>query len=228
MADPRDDLTYRITDWEYAYARCRDVADEIRADDFDPDAVVALARGGWVAGRCLCDFLGLADLISLKVEHYVGAATADDGAQIRYPLPRGSVDDKDILIVDDVADTGQSIRRARERVTAHDPATVRTATLHLLDASTATPDFVAERLDERMRVVYPWNFVEDMIDLIVGAMSDAEPFDRETVRRRLADRHDLDRVEMEVAQPGRLGEVLAEMERRGLAERTDADRWRLA
>jgi hypothetical protein len=33
---------------------------------------------------------------------------------------------------------------------------------------------------------------------------------------------------MEVAQPGRLGEVLAEMERRGLAERTDADRWRLA
>jgi hypothetical protein len=33
---------------------------------------------------------------------------------------------------------------------------------------------------------------------------------------------------MEIAQPDRLGEVLAEMERRGVAERAGEDAWRLA
>jgi len=54
--------------------------------------VVALARGGWFAGRCICDFLGLNDLTSLKMEHYVGAAEKSDEPQIRYPMPEGSVE----------------------------------------------------------------------------------------------------------------------------------------
>jgi hypoxanthine phosphoribosyltransferase len=78
------------------------------------------------------------------------------------------------------------------------------------------PDFVGERMEEWAWIVYPWNFVEDMIDLISGVMakSDAETFDRADIRAALRAYHNVERIEMEIAQPDRLDEVLVEMERR--------------
>ncbi|RAW46385.1 phosphoribosyltransferase [Halorubrum sp. 48-1-W] len=230
MSDLPDDFDCTVTNWEYIYGLCRNVSNEVKRDDFEPDVVVALARGGWFAGRCICDFLGLDDLTSLKMEHYVGAADKADEPQIRYPMPEGSVEDKDVLIIDDIADTGGSIRRAEEYVEERDAATVHTATLQLLDTSEFDPDFVGERLETWTWVVYPWNFIEDMIDIIAGAMerAAATTFDREAIRHHLEADHGVGRIEMEVAQPGRLDEVLAEMERRGVTESVGEDAWALA
>ncbi|MFC5133319.1 MULTISPECIES: phosphoribosyltransferase [Haloferacaceae] len=230
MSDLPDDFDCTVTNWEYIYGLCRNVSNEVKRADFEPDVVVALARGGWFAGRCICDFLGLDDLTSLKMEHYVGAADKADEPQIRYPMPEGSVEDKDVLIIDDIADTGGSIRRAEEYVEERDAATVRTATLQLLDTSEFDPDFVGERLETWTWVVYPWNFIEDMIDIIAGAMDrvDATTFDREAVRHHLEADHGVGRIEMEVAQPGRLDEVLAEMERREMIETVGEGTWTLA
>jgi hypoxanthine phosphoribosyltransferase len=228
MSDLPEEFDCTVTDWEYIYGLCRDVAGDVREDDFEPDVVVALARGGWFAGRCLCDFLGLDDLASLKMEHYVGTAQKSDGAEVRYPMPEGSVEGKDVLIIDDIADTGGSISRADEYVRERDAGSVRTATLQLLDTSAFEPDYVGERLAEWTWMVYPWNFIEDMVDLISGVMerADGEVFDEEGIRRLLSEYHDLDRIEMEIAQPDRLDEVLEEMVHRGYLE-PDGDAWRL-
>ena len=230
MSDLPDDFDCTVTNWEYIYGLCRNVSNAVKRADFEPDVVVALARGGWFAGRCICDFLGLDDLTSLKMEHYVGAADKADEAQIRYPMPEGSVKGKDVLVIDDIADTGGSIRRADEYVTERDAATIRTATLQLLNTSSFEPDFVGERLETWTWVVYPWNFIEDMIDIIAGAMerADATAFDREAIRHHLEADHGVGRIEMEVAQPGRLDEVLREMERREVVESVGAKTWALA
>ncbi|SDY30434.1 hypothetical protein SAMN05216564_104238 [Halopenitus persicus] len=229
MSDLPDDFDCTITNWEYIYGLCRTVSNQVKRASFEPDVVVALARGGWFAGRCTCDFLGLDDLTSLKMEHYVGTGEKADEPQVRYPMPEGSVADKDVLIIDDIADTGGSIRRAEEYVTDRDAGTVRTATLQLLGTSEFDPDFVGERLAEWTWVVYPWNFIEDMIDLIAGAMERAPEttFAEDDVRARLADYHGIDRIEMEIAQPDRLEEVLTEMERRDVIELAGDAEWRL-
>jgi len=229
MSDLPEEFDCTVTDWEYIYGLCRDVADDVREDSFEPDVVVALARGGWFAGRCLCDFLGLDDLASLKMEHYVGTAEkAQSGAEVRYDMPEGSVEGKDVLIIDDIADTGGSIQRADEYVRERDPASVRTATLQLLQTSEFEPDYVGERLSEWTWVVYPWHFIEDMVDLISGVMEKSEDdvFDEEDIRQLLSEFHDLDRIEMEIAQPDRLDEVLEEMEYRGYLE-AEGEAWRL-
>ena len=229
MSDLPDEFDCTVTNWEYIYGLCRDVSDQVKAADFEPDVVVALARGGWFAGRCICDFLGLDDLTSLKMEHYVGTAAKSGEPEVRYPMPEGSVEGKDALVIDDIADTGGSIRRAHEYVADRDPGEVRTATLQLLDTSEFRPDFVGERLERWTWVVYPWNFIEDMIDLVSGVMerADAETFEREDVRRCLHEFHGVQRIEMEIAQPNRLDEVLEEMERRGRIEAV-GEAWRLA
>ncbi len=224
MSDLPEEFDCTITNWEYIYGLCRVVAEEVREGEFEPDVVVALARGGWFAGRCLCDFLGLDDLTSLKMEHYVGTAERTGEPTIRYPMPEGSVEGKDVLIIDDIADTGGSIERAYEYVSDRDPRTVRTATLQLLGTSEFEPDFVGERLEQWTWIVYPWNFIEDMVDLISGVMqkADGDTFTSEEIRRQLAAYHNIDRIGMEIAQPGRLGEVLEEMKRRDVIRETPA------
>ncbi|WP_293032575.1 phosphoribosyltransferase [Natronococcus sp.] len=229
MSDLPDDFDCTITNWDYIYSLCRDVSDEVRRGDFEPDVIVALARGGWFAGRCICDFLGLDDLTSLKMEHYVGTAEKSGEPTVRYPMPEGSVEGKDVLIIDDIADTGGSIERAHEYVDDRNAGEVRTATLQLLQTSEYEPDYIGERLKEWTWVVYPWNFIEDMVDLISGAMerADQKAFTIKEIRHYLSEYHGIDRMEMEIAQPDRLQEVLREMDRREVVEMVDHGEWRL-
>ena len=236
MSDLPAEFDCTIPDWDYVDRRSRDLAGAVRDSPFDPETVVALARGGWVVARTCCDLLGVDDLTSLKVEHYVGTAEQGEQARVRYPLPDGAVAGKDVLVVDDIVDTGESLRTAVDAVTERDPDTVRTATLQSLPTSGFDPDFVGERLDEWTWVVYPWNFVENMVELVAGALDadGRETATAEEVRRLLAEYHDIGRTELEVAQPGRLREVLDEATRRGVLERVDAaessadPEWRLA
>lgn len=177
----------------------------------------------------MCDFLGLDDLTSLKVEHYVGTAARSGDPSVRYPLAEGSVRGKDVLIVDDIADTGGSLRRAESYVRSREVAEVRTATLQLLGSSAVTPTYIGEALDEWAWIVYPWNFIEDMSDLIAGviqkdAVGSVAPAE---IRRLLAEYHEIDPIAMEIAQPDRLEEVLTEMVRRGLLAEGDGGRYRL-
>jgi hypoxanthine phosphoribosyltransferase len=230
MSELPDEFPCTVTNWDYIYGLCRDVADQVKAATFEPEVVVALARGGWFAGRCCCDFLGLDDLTSLKIEHYVGTAEKGGEPVIRYPMPEGSVAGKDVLVIDDIADTGGSLQRATDYVEERDPNDIRTATLQLLGTSEFEPDFVGERLDRWAWIVYPWNFVEDLIDLLEGVMEkDGDgPYRPDELRKLLADYHEIRRIEMEIAQPDRLGEVLEEMVRRGRITATDDAAYRLA
>ena len=229
MSDLPDEFKCTITNWEYIYGLCRDVSDQVKASEFEPDVVVALARGGWFAGRCLCDFLGLDDLTSLKMEHYVGTAQKSGEPEIRYPMPEGSVEGKDVLIIDDIADTGGSIERAHEYVADRDGNDIRTATLQLLETSEFDPDYVGEQLEEWAWVVYPWNFIEDMVDIVSGVMeTDGDgPYTEDELRRLLAAYHEVERIEMEIAQPDRFDEVLEEMVRRDVLVEAGDDEWEL-
>ena len=226
MGEPPETFDCTVTDWAHVDELSRAVSEAVRDAEFEPDVIVALARGGWIAGRICCDLLGIDDLVSLKIEHYVGTAQKGEKPRIRYPLPEATVGGKDVLIVDEIADTGETIERAREYVAARTDGAVRTATLQLTEGSASEPAFVGEVLAEWTWVIYPWNVVENLIDLSRGVLKRADgPLGESTVRDRIAADHGLDPAAPQLA---RVGEVLAEMVRRDEATRTDDGRWRLA
>lgn len=178
--------------------------------------IIALARGGWFAGRVLCDFLGLDDLSSLKIEHYVGTAAIDTGEPyIRYPLSDNVMENKKVLIVDDIVDTGESMLSAKAYVESRNPTEVRTASLQYLGSSKIDPDYVGERLEDWAWIVYPWNFIEDMISILTKCMKKdpKKAWNLEDFRHSLYANHALNPVVFEITQPGRLPEILEEMER---------------
>jgi hypoxanthine phosphoribosyltransferase len=76
---------------------------------------------------------------------------------------------------------------------------------------------VGERLEDWAWIVYPWNFMEDMISILIKNMR-KEPkklWSLEDLKHSLYINHALDPVVFEITQPGRLPEVLEEMDRIG-------------
>lgn len=206
-----------ITNWDYIYGLCRNISKDIKKTGYKPDVIVALARGGWFAGRVLCDFLNLNDLVSLKIEHYTGTANAGDGPKIRYAFDQSMIEGKNVLIVDDISDTGKSMMHACDYVARFNPRDIKTATLQHLECSQVTADYIGEKLDEWAWVVYPWNFMEDMCDLTCQVMSKEKlkVYTMGDVKGCLKKYHQVEPTYFEISQPGRLQEILSEMEYRG-------------
>ena len=205
-----------VTNWEYMDNLCRRVARQVMDDKFEPDLIIALAKGGWFAGKVLCDILGLEELISLRIEHYRGIQERD--VIIKQTISKESVNGKNVLIVDDIANTGMSIRKAKEYIESLNVSEARTATLLLLGSSKFIPEYFGEYIEEQVWVIFPWNFVEEMISLIVKLMKEEKRdlWTKWDIKWTLYKKYDINPIHLDIAQPGKFEEVLSIMERRGI------------
>ncbi|KON29815.1 hypothetical protein AC477_05510 [miscellaneous Crenarchaeota group-1 archaeon SG8-32-1] len=151
-------------DWNLFYELARQVANKINSSGYRPDMIVGLARGGWVLARVLCDLIGIKDLVSLKVEHWGVTATPDGKAKLKYPL-NVDIKGKNVLVVDDITDTGESMRVTLEYLKSLKPSEIKTAALRHINTSKFLPDYFGEEISWRW-VIFPWNFTEDMCNII--------------------------------------------------------------
>ena len=204
-----------VMDWNLFYNLARQVAKKINGSGYKPDLIVGLARGGWVLARILCDLIGVKDLVSLKVEHWGVTATPDGKAKLKYPL-KVDLKGKNVLIVDDITDTGESMLVAVEYVKSLNPSEVRTAALRHITSSKFTPDYFGEEMNWRW-VIFPWNFTEDMCNIVPKvcarlSVSPAGDVDVAQVRKELKQFYTIDTTEETVA------EILQELKRRNLIQ----------
>ncbi len=178
-----------ILSWEDMYEYSRVLAGKLREDKFRPDAVVAIARGGYVPARNLCDFLMVTQLYSFKVDHWGITAQKDQKARVSQEL-NADLKGKNVLLVDDLADTGQSLTLGKEHVLSLKPKKLKTAALFMLEKSGFHPDYYAARKPWRW-FVFPWNFTEDMCHLVSG-LFDAKSTDKKSldmVKEELHSKH---------------------------------------
>jgi len=152
--------------WDDIQKLCKVLANKIKSSGFKPDVIVAIARGGWVPARILCDLLNVKELYSVKTEHWGVVATPDEKARITQYL-NVNLKGKNVLIVDDVADTGETIELVLKHVRELNPKDVKTAVIdYKKTTSKFIPDFYATEMKEWRWIVYPWSLLEDIRDLI--------------------------------------------------------------
>jgi hypoxanthine phosphoribosyltransferase len=144
----------------YAYQ----TAMKIRKSGWKPDVIVGVARGGWVHARIQCDLLGVKELYSVKIDHWGVTATKDGRAKLTCPLV-GDVAGKQVLVVDDITDTGESLTMAVDHVKEQGPAEVKSATLMHIAGSKFVPDYYGVEVSWAWEI-WPWNFYEDITALI--------------------------------------------------------------
>lgn len=183
MEKPAETLRCYMVSWDEAYRLAKNLARRIKSSGFKPDLVIAIARGGLVPARIICDFLLQKDLVSIKVEHWGIAATLGK-AKIKFPLPQEiDVSGKRILIVDDVADTGDTYYVIMDYLKGKAPAELRTAALHYKTSSTFVPDYWGEKHDTWKWIIYPWALYEDLTGFTKRVLS--HPMTHEDIRKSL-------------------------------------------
>lgn len=155
-----------LVSWARVVRLARNLALSIRAAGFQPDLIVAIARGGYVPARLIADCLGVMEVASFRIEHYAPGAHRKPVARVKHRLSV-PVSGRRVLIVDDVGDTGDTFVAAMRHLRRiGQPAEVRTAVLHYKAGCRFMPDFSARIVKEWRWITYPWAVVEDLGEFI--------------------------------------------------------------
>jgi hypoxanthine phosphoribosyltransferase len=143
--------------WEHIEKACRTVSRKILRSNYKPDLCLAISRGGLIPARLMCDLLDLRDLACVKIEYYSGIGKTLSEPRIVHPL-NADVRNKRVLVVDDVADRGNTLILVRKNLEEAGAIETRLATLHSKPWSKVKPDYYAREL--RSWIVYPWEVFE--------------------------------------------------------------------
>ncbi|MGC8816995.1 MAG: phosphoribosyltransferase [Candidatus Hadarchaeum sp.] len=146
MKDVQRPVKYEVPSWEYIHELCVKLAEQVERSNYNPDLIVAVSRGGWIPGRLILDFLGGPDIATIKVEHYVDFYKTRDRPEITQPLAV-DVRGKKLLLVDDIVDTGRSLKVAVEHLKDRGAKEIKICALYLKPWSEVIPDFYARVTD---------------------------------------------------------------------------------
>ncbi len=175
-------MDYLILSWRDVYNHCLQLSERIVNSGFIPDVIVGIARGGWIPARILSDVLYANTLQNIRIEYYTDVAEKGKEPKITQPLT-GSMKDKNILLVDEVADTGDTLQHAIDHVKALGAKGVRSAVLHYKPSSIVKPDFFM--VETTSWTVYPWENRESIIALIKIFKSEDDSLTMKEIRDKL-------------------------------------------
>ena len=146
----REILTYEL------FGRAaRELATTIAADGYRPDAIIGIARGGLTLAGALGYALNVKMLGSLNVEFYTDVEQTLEAPVVLPPtLDQASLEGKSILLVDDVADSGRTLRLAVDLL-ADRAAEVRSAVLYTKPTTIIQPDYTWSTTDRW--ITFPWS-----------------------------------------------------------------------
>ncbi|MGW3244896.1 phosphoribosyltransferase [Streptomyces sp. NPDC001070] len=151
MSEPsRENLMY-----EAFGTAVRELAQTIADDGFEPDIVLSIARGGVFVAGGLAYALDCKNIHLVNVEFYTGVGTTLEMPVMLAPVPNViDFSDKKVLIADDVADTGKTLKLVRDFCVDH-VAEVRSAVIYEKSQSLVKCDYVWKRTEAWIN--FPWS-----------------------------------------------------------------------
>lgn len=150
-----DEDNYEVLTWPLFGEAIRELAVQVASSGFQPDIILAIARGGLIPAGTIGYMLSVKNTFTMNVEYYTGVDERLDMPVILPPyLDLVDLEDRDFLIVDDVADTGHTLQMVKE-FCAPKVGHVRTAVLYHKPQSVMQPDYVWRHTDRW--IMFPWS-----------------------------------------------------------------------
>lgn len=151
-----------ILDWDQVAGITGLLAAAVRGDGI-PGVVAGVLRGGMIPAVVLAHALGVREVRAVDVtcttSDTVNAAKTSRPV-VRNPGSLGDLSGLDVLLVDDIAGTGRTMRAARDLVTAAGARRVRTAACTFNELNWAGGDpagtFTYTAARYRGWVTFPW------------------------------------------------------------------------
>ena len=162
-------LEFEIPSWDQLYGLLLNLSEAVRKSGFEADLMVGVSRGGWIPARIMSDLLENPNLANVTAEFYVGVAETRQEPSITQPVS-ASVDGKKVLVVDDLADTGKSLKIVNAHLKNQGASEVRIATIYYKPWSITAPDYYEK--ETRRWIVFPWEqkeTVKKIVEKFIGA-----------------------------------------------------------
>lgn len=154
-ADAVDQTDKEVLTWDGLGGASRELAQTIVDSDFDPEIIIAVARGGMIPAGALTYALGTKLTDAINVEFYTGVAqTLPDPVLLAPMLDTESISGKRLLVVDDVVDSGRTMQLVIKLLRGFG-ADVRSAVLYAKPTTVISPDYVWHHTDKW--IVFPWS-----------------------------------------------------------------------
>jgi len=154
---------FEIPKWDQIYEMLLGLAEEIKKNRFKPDLIVGVSRGGWPPARVLSDLLDNPNVANVKAEFYLGVAETKGEPTLTQPVSV-AVAGKKVLIVDEVADTGKSLKLVKEHILEEGASEVRIVTVYYKPWSVIVPDYYGKETSRW--IVFPWEAKETIRKLV--------------------------------------------------------------
>ena len=168
--DAGTDLTgiqREVLEWDVFADAARTLAAEVLASGYQPDVVIAIARGGLLLAGAMSYALGTKNCGSINVQFYTGV-----DERLPEPVLSGPMLDAPalaglrVLLVDDVSDSGHTLALV-VALLRDSAAEVRTATLYTKPRTVLVPDYTWRETDRW--IVFPWS----SLPLVAAPAADA-------------------------------------------------------
>lgn len=137
---------------------------------YRPEVIVAIAKGGLIPARVISDILGVEETGYIEVKFYKGVGIRGEKPfvkSIAVPL----IKDKNVLIVDDVVDSGRTVQLVIDTLSVYAPRVLKSLVLYVKPWSTYNPDFYYEVTNDW--IVFPWEVCETLKE---GIFIDVDEF----------------------------------------------------
>ena len=135
--------------WKQFVVDVHKVAEKIKFDQFTPDVIIAIARGGWVPARLLSDDLSVKNIASIGLKYKNAKRTE----LVAYSLPQIPDGAKDILLVEDMLESGKSLKWAYEHYKS-EGYNVKTVSCYITEFTSFLPNYYLGKND--IDTKFPW------------------------------------------------------------------------
>jgi hypothetical protein len=173
------ELEFEVPKWNQIYEMLLNLAEKIRKNNFKPDIIVGVSRGGWPPARVLSDLMGNPNLANVRAEFYLGVAETKDEPVLTQPVSM-KVTGKKVLVVDEVADTGKSLKLVKEHIIEQGATEVKIATVYYKPWSIVKPDYY-EKETSRW-IVFPWETRETVRKIVRKCKEKGKPIGEEAAK----------------------------------------------
>lgn len=138
--------------WKEFDSYCVNLSNKLR--DWAPNAIMAVARGGLMVGVRLSHLLEDVKIGYVEVKYYIDSETRKPRPAMVLP-PTMNVSSMKVVVVDDVVDTGDTLKLVIENLMLQNPSEIKTATLTYKKWSKVKPDYYSFGPVDKW-VVFPW------------------------------------------------------------------------
>ncbi|HET9075940.1 MAG TPA: phosphoribosyltransferase [Acidimicrobiales bacterium] len=155
MPTSEADRQLEVLTWTDFGRASRLLARSVAASGFQPDLVLAIARGGLPIGGALAYALGVKNCAAINVEFYTGVGQRMEVPVVLPPTPPlVDLAGLRVLLADDVADSGETLALVAQLVRPH-VAELRSAVLYKKPRSVVDPDYHWAHTERW--ISFPWS-----------------------------------------------------------------------